>query len=63
MIQLGNVVSVHYKGTLTNGELFDSSEGREPLTFQVGSGQIIPGFENAIIGKKCRRKGNCKYPC
>lgn len=51
MIQNGNVVSVHYTGKLTNGEMFDSSEGRDPLTFQVGSGQIIPGFENAIIGK------------
>jgi peptidylprolyl isomerase len=51
MIQKGNVVSVHYTGTLTNGEMFDSSQDREPLTFQVGSGQIIPGFENAIIGK------------
>jgi FKBP-type peptidyl-prolyl cis-trans isomerase 2 len=51
MIQKGNVVAVHYTGKLTNGEVFDSSEGRDPLKFQVGSGQIIPGFEDAIIGK------------
>jgi len=51
MIQKGNIVAVHYTGKLPNGEVFDSSEGRDPLKFQVGSGQIIPGFEGAIIGK------------
>lgn len=51
MIENGKIVSVHYTGKLTDGEVFDSSEGREPLKFQVGSGQIIPGFEGAIIGK------------
>lgn len=48
---MGNVVSVHYTGKLTDGEMFDSSEGRDPLTFQMGSGQIIPGFETALVGK------------
>lgn len=51
MIEKGNIVAVNYTGKLPNGEVFDTSEGREPLKFQVGSGQIIPGFENAIIGK------------
>lgn len=51
MIESGKLVSVHYTGKLTSGEVFDSSEGRDPLTFQVGSAQIIPGFENAILGK------------
>ena len=51
MIQNGNIIDVHYTGKLTDGSVFDSSEGREPLRFQVGSGQIIPGFEGAIIGK------------
>lgn len=51
MIENGKVVAVHYTGRLTDGQTFDSSEGRDPLTFQVGSGQIIPGFENAILGK------------
>ena len=46
------VASVHYRGTLTrNGEEFDNSEGREPLTFLVGHRQMIPGFEAALIGK------------
>jgi peptidylprolyl isomerase len=51
MIENGKVVSVHYVGKFTDGEVFDSSEGREPLQFEVGSGQLIPGFESAIIGK------------
>jgi peptidylprolyl isomerase len=51
MIEKGNIVSVKYTGKLPNGEIFDTSEGRDPLKFQVGSGQIIPGFENAILGK------------
>ena len=52
MIENGKVVSVNYVGKFAeDGVVFDSSEGREPLKFQVGSGQIIPGFENAILGK------------
>jgi FKBP-type peptidyl-prolyl cis-trans isomerase 2 len=43
-------VALHYKGTLTNGELFDSSEGRDPLKFEVGTGQVIPGFDKAVLG-------------
>jgi len=48
MIEAGKTVKVHYKGSLNDGEVFDSSEGREPLEFQVGSGQVIPGFDDAI---------------
>ena len=47
------IASVHYKGTLPeNGDVFDSSEGREPLTFLVGHKQMIPGFEEEIMGAK-----------
>ncbi len=49
-ISQGNTVVVHYTGTLDDGEVFDSSEGREPLEFVVGSGQLIPGFEKALMG-------------
>ena len=52
MIIKGSTVDVHYTGKLTTGEVFDSSEGREPLKFQIGSGQIIPGFEEAVLGKQ-----------
>ena len=51
MITQGSTVEVHYTGKFTNEEVFDSSEGRDPLQFQIGTGQIIPGFENAIMGK------------
>ena len=46
----GDAVQVHYTGKLADGEVFDSSEGREPLGFSLGSGNVIPGFENAILG-------------
>lgn len=46
----GNTVKVHYTGTLKNGEVFDSSKEKEPLEFTLGEGQLIPGFEKAVIG-------------
>lgn len=46
----GDTVAVHYTGTLDDGSQFDSSEGREPLTFTMGSGEVIPGFETAVLG-------------
>ncbi|MCV0429276.1 MAG: peptidylprolyl isomerase [Roseibium sp.] len=48
----GDTVRLHYKGTLDDGSVFDSSEGRDPLEFTVGSGQIIPGLDKAIPGMK-----------
>ena len=62
MIQNGSKVNVHYTGKLTNGEVFDSSEGKAPISFVVGSGQIIPGFENAIIGKSTGDKVTVSIP-
>lgn len=49
-IENGHTVSVHYKGSLKDGDVFDTSHGREPLKIQVGAGQLIKGFENALIG-------------
>jgi len=46
----GDTVKVHYTGRLADGTVFDSSMDREPLQFTIGQGQIIPGFEQAVIG-------------
>ncbi len=51
IIEKDVVASVHYRGTLTDtGEEFDSSRGGEPLSYLVGAGQMIPGFEKALMG-------------
>lgn len=60
MIKKGSTINVHYTGKLSDGEVFDSSEGREPLQFQVGSGQVIPGFESSVIGKNTGDKVTVK---
>jgi len=49
-VKTGDTVRIHYKGTLTDGSVFDSSEGGAPLEFTVGSGQIIPGLDAALPG-------------
>jgi len=46
----GDTVKVHYTGKLDDGTVFDSSADREPLEFTLGSGSIIPGFEQAVLG-------------
>jgi peptidylprolyl isomerase len=48
--QSGDRVKVHYTGKLGDGKVFDSSVEREPLDLNLGEGQVIPGFENAIVG-------------
>lgn len=49
-VKPGDTVRLHYTGTLSDGSTFDSSRGRDPLEFTVGSGQIIPGLDRAIPG-------------
>jgi peptidylprolyl isomerase len=46
----GDTVRIHYTGTLADGSVFDSSRGRTPLEFVLGSGQVIPGFDQAVSG-------------
>jgi len=46
----GDSVRVHYMGKLQDGTIFDSSTGRDPLQFTIGAGQVIPGFEQAVVG-------------
>lgn len=58
----GDTVRVHYTGTLEDGSVFDSSEGRDPLQFTVGSGQVIPGFDQAVSGMKPGDERNVTIP-
>lgn len=46
----GDTVKIHYTGTLDDGTQFDTSSGRDPLEFQLGGGQVIPGFDSAVTG-------------
>jgi peptidylprolyl isomerase len=55
-VESGNYVSVHYKGTLSDGEQFDSSEGRPPMEFKTGAGEMIKGFEDAVMGMALNEK-------
>ncbi|NJL44997.1 MAG: peptidylprolyl isomerase [Leptolyngbyaceae cyanobacterium SM2_3_12] len=48
--KLGDSVSIHYTGKLEDGTVFDSSRDRDPLQFDLGGGQVIPGFEAAVVG-------------
>ena len=58
----GDNVKIHYKGTLGDGTVFDSSEGRDPLGFTLGSGQVIQGFDDAVTGMTEGEKKNVTIP-
>lgn len=58
----GNRVKVHYTGRLKDGSIFDSSENREPLEFVIGSGQVIPGFDQGVTGMKVGEKRTIEIP-
>jgi peptidylprolyl isomerase len=49
-VKEGDTITIHYKGSLDDGTVFDTSEGREPLSFKVGSGEIIQGFDDGVRG-------------
>lgn len=58
----GDQVAVHYTGKLSDGTIFDSSSGREPLSFTLGSGQVIPGFEEAALGMQAGESKTVTIP-
>ena len=58
----GNTIRVHYTGTLTDGTQFDSSEGRDPLEFVVGSGMVIPGFDKGVVGMEIGETRTLEIP-
>lgn len=61
-VKSGDKVKVHYHGKLNNGETFDSSAGREPLEFEVGSGMVIKGFDAGVTGMKVGEKKTINIP-
>lgn len=50
MARIGDMVQIHYKGSLEDGSVFDSSEGAEPIEFTIGEHEVIGGLEEAIVG-------------
>lgn len=58
----GNTIKVEYVGTLEDGTVFDSNEGKDPLTFKLGEGQIIKGFEEAVVGMAQGEEKNVTLP-
>lgn len=61
-VKTGDTVSVHYHGKLTDGTTFDSSSGREPLEFEVGSGSVIKGFDDGVLGMIVGQKKTLEIP-
>ena len=55
-VTVNSKVKVHYTGKLANGEVFDTSDGKEPIEFTLGQGQLIPGFEKGLIDMKLNEK-------
>jgi FKBP-type peptidyl-prolyl cis-trans isomerase 2 len=55
-VKENNTVKVHYTGKLSDGQVFDSSEGKEPLEFTLGQGRLIPGFEKGLMDMKLNEK-------
>lgn len=62
-VKAGDTVRIHYTGTLKDGTTFDSSAGRDPLQFEVGSGQIIPGLDAALPGMEVGERKVVEVAC
>lgn len=62
MVKNGDTIKIHYKGTLNDGSVFDSSEGRDPLQFEAGSGMVIKGFDEGVMGMKVGDKKSINIP-
>lgn len=61
-VKENDTVKVHYTGKLADGQVFDSSEGKEPIEFTLGQGQLIPGFEKGLIDMKLNEKKTINIP-
>lgn len=60
--QNGDIVKVHYIGTLDDGTIFGSSEGRDPLEFQLGERRVLPAIEEAVVGMNVGESKKTKIP-
>jgi FKBP-type peptidyl-prolyl cis-trans isomerase len=58
----GNTVRVHYTGRFTNGKVFDSSVGKQPLQFRIGAGDVIKGWDEGVAGMKVGGKRKLEIP-
>jgi peptidylprolyl isomerase len=58
----GDTVQIHYTGKLADGTVFDSSRERHPLRFTIGNGQVIAGFEQAVVGMNTGESKTTKIP-
>ncbi len=63
MVNNGQKVSVHYVGTFSDGTVFDQSRDKSPLAFTVGSGEVIPGFDNAVREMMVGETRTVNIPC
>jgi peptidylprolyl isomerase len=61
-VKNGDIVKVHYTGTLEDGTVFDTSREREPLEFTLGEGSLIEGFEQAVIGMQVGQSKTVTIP-
>ncbi len=61
-VAAGETIQVYYTGTLTNGTVFDSNVGKQPLQFTVGANQVIPGFDQAVIGMRLNENRTVTIP-
>lgn len=61
-VKENDTVLVHYTGKLENGQVFDSSEGKDPLEIQLGQGMLIPGFEEGLIDMEVKEKKTVTVP-
>ncbi len=61
-VKQNDTVKVHYTGKLADGQVFDTSEGKEPIEFTLGQGQLIPGFEKGLLDMKINEKKTVNIP-
>lgn len=61
-VKHGDTVKIHYTGKLEDGTIFDTSAKRDPLQFKIGAGQVISGFEQAVVGMNPSESKTVKVP-